>query len=133
MEAAFATCVAYGSLVFGVWKNFSVGGIALKASAIIVYALLIFSQVFHIRAMVQFFPWTKFTFHAYKAIRVLAVVIFLIVEAWSEYIELKPAVVFVIVTLEYLHQLFEYVSEGFEEWEHHKHDTKEGDNYYNLA
>jgi hypothetical protein len=81
------------------------------------YTMLIASQVFHVRAMVHHFPWTKITFHFYKAIRVIAVALFLIVEAWSEWIELKPAVIFIIVTLEYLHELFEFVSEGFEEWE----------------
>ena len=81
--------------------------------------------------MVHHFPWNKYTFHAYKAVRVIAVALFLIVEAWSEYIELKPAVVFVIVTLEYLHELFEFVSEGFEEWEEKEHGGH-GDEYYKM-
>lgn len=94
---------------------------------------MISAQVFHIRAMVQYFPWNKYTFHSYKATRVAAVALFLIGEAWSEYIELKPAVVFIIVTLEYLHALFEYVSEGFEEWEHQqKEHDDHGDKYYKL-
>lgn len=55
-------------------------------------------------------------------------------EAWAEYIELKPAVVFIIVTLEYLHALFELVSEGFEEWEKEQkeHGEGHGDSYYKL-
>lgn len=34
--AAFATCVAYGSLVFGIWKKFGMISPALKAGSILV-------------------------------------------------------------------------------------------------
>ena len=37
ISAAFATCVAYGRLVFGVWKQFGLISPALKAGAILMY------------------------------------------------------------------------------------------------
>lgn len=47
----------------------------------------------------------------------MAIVAFLVIEAWSEFIELKPAVVYLIVTLGYLHQQYEYVSKRVRRWE----------------
>ncbi len=63
----FATCIAYGSLIFGVWRKYGLEEYnVLKGFAILMYTLLIISQVCHIRAMVNYFPWNNILFHIYK-------------------------------------------------------------------